>query len=163
MKVLFLDIDGVVNSRRSSVRSGRIVGIDPQLADRVGRIIAETGCKVVLSSTWRLWEENVAEVRAAVTPELYGMTPSIPFGRRGDEVQRWLADHPEVTRYAIVDDNDDFAPDQPLFRTSWEVGITDEVADAVIAYLNGTGGIAPVGRRRRWLQRLFGGLRSGSL
>ncbi len=156
MKVLFLDIDGVVNSRRSSMRAGRIVGIDPDLADRVRRIIAETGCEVVLSSTWRLWEENVAEVRAEVTPELYGLTPSIPWSPRGDEVAQWLADHPEVTRYAIVDDNDDFAPDQPLFRTSWEVGITDEVADAVIAYLNSAGGIAPERRRHRWLQRLFG-------
>ncbi|MGV9714074.1 HAD domain-containing protein [Gordonia sp. NPDC003424] len=157
MKVLFLDIDGVVNSRRTSVRHGRIVGIDPTLAKRVRRIIAETECEVVLSSTWRLWEENVAEVRAEVTPDLYGMTPSIPLAPRGDEIEQWLADHPEVTRYAIVDDNDDFASDQPLFRTSWEVGLTNKVADAVIAYLNGEGDVAlATGQRRSWWRRWFG-------
>ncbi|MFW0796479.1 HAD domain-containing protein [Gordonia sp. CPCC 205515] len=156
MKALFLDIDGVVNSRRSSVRHGHLVGIDPTLAGRVRRVIAETGCAVVLSSTWRLWEENVAEVRAGVTSELYGMTPSIPGSRRGTEVASWLADHPEVTRYAIVDDNADFARDQPLFQTSWEIGITDEVADALIAYLNDEDAAMPAPRRRGWWRRFLG-------
>lgn len=156
MKVLFLDIDGVVNSRRSWVRQGQLSGIDPELADQVRRIIAETGCEVVLSSTWRCWPDSLARVRAGVTPDLYGTTPVLD-GYRGQEVKQWLADHPEVTRYAILDDNTDFDPDQPLFQTSWEVGLTSEIADAVIEYLN-TGALAAgrsVERRRGRLSRML--------
>jgi hypothetical protein len=48
----------------------------------------------------------------------------------------WLTDHPEVTRYAIVDDNSDFHAFQPLFQTLWQIGITDEIANQITDYLN---------------------------
>ena len=48
----------------------------------------------------------------------------------------WLDQHPEVTRYAIVDDDTDFYADQHLFKTNWQTGITDEVAQQVTEFLN---------------------------
>ena len=69
MKVLFLDIDGVLNTgrfiaanRESDARifAGRasdewwLSMIDPTAADRIRRIIIATGCVVVVSSSWRL-------------------------------------------------------------------------------------------------------------
>lgn len=142
MKVLFLDIDGVVNCKTTTQRHRGMIGIDPYLAFMVGKIQLDTDCKVVLSSSWRHWPEGVAEVERQVV-KLLDKTPSLPGGLtvadcgRGKEVKAWLDEHPEVTRYAIIDDDSDFLPDQPLFKTSWSTGITEEIALKVTDYLNG--------------------------
>src|ERR1051325_1700541 len=52
MKVLFLDVDGVLNNASTIQRYA--MGIDPFLASLVRRVIVNTGCKIVLSSSWRL-------------------------------------------------------------------------------------------------------------
>lgn len=135
-KALFLDIDGVVNCQSTRQRSGGFIGIDPQLAFLVGKIILETDCKVVVSSSWRHFNGGLDEIRQAVYPELYSVTPTIG-GVRGEEVEAWLKEHPEVGTYAILDDDDDFLPEQPLFKTTWQTGITEEIMQRVIAHLNG--------------------------
>lgn len=136
MKVLFLDIDGVVNCVKTTQRHGPFVGIDPAMAERVKRIIKETGCEVVLSSTWRLTDSSRAEVQKKVC-DFIDVTASLPSNFRGSEIDVWMRDHPEIERYAILDDNTDFHPAQRLFKTSWSTGLTDEIADEVINYLNG--------------------------
>ena len=55
---------------------------------------------------------------------------------RGMEIQEWLDRHPEVTHYAIVDDNADMLPHQWLFQTTFERGLTAEITEAIIAHLN---------------------------
>jgi hypothetical protein len=67
---------------------------------------------------------------------IFDVTPNLPGGFRGDEVQAWLDEHPEVMRYAIVDDDVDFHESQRVFRTEWSTGITDETATQIIDYLN---------------------------
>ena len=135
MKVLFLDIDGVVNrvGTRQSFRG--FMGIDPFLASMVGKIILDTGAAVVLTSTWRHFQGGREEVDRHVY-KTFDVTPIADTGFRGEEVKMWLDDHPEVTRYAIVDDDSDFYADQPLFKTNWQTGITDEVAQQVTKFLN---------------------------
>lgn len=137
MKAIFLDIDGVVNCARTKERFGGYIGIDPIKAARVKRIIAETGCEVVLSSTWRLDLKSRNHVKEKVC-NFIDVTVSLPGNPlRGHEVQQWVATHPELTKYAILDDEDDFLEGQPLFRTSfYGHGLTDDIADAVIKYLN---------------------------
>jgi len=135
VKVLFLDIDGVVNKVGTHARYRDSVAIDPFLAFRIGKIVVDTGCQVVLSSTWRLFPDRRRAVEVYVT-DILDITPIAAGDFRGDEVRAWLAGHPEVTRYAILDDCDDFYHDQPLFRTSWLTGITDEIAQRVIEWLN---------------------------
>lgn len=142
MKVLFLDIDGVCNSRRWAEQGNSLWhGIDPIAARRVKRIIAETKCDVVLSSTWRLYPEAREVVRQKVCHYI-GMTPDYQAGakrgivERGLEVQAWLDKHPSVTQYAILDDDSDFLPYQWHFKTSFETGLTDEIAQSVIDHLN---------------------------
>lgn len=140
MKVLFLDIDGVCNCEESFKFQYRgFTGIDPNMAFLVGKIVLYTDCEVVLSSSWRHSPESVKEVEAQVV-KLLGVTPDSAEGFRGDEVKAWLAEHPEVTRYAILDDDGDFYPDQNLFQTTWKTGITEEIADKVIHFLNETEG-----------------------
>jgi HAD domain in Swiss Army Knife RNA repair proteins len=135
IKVLFLDIDGVVNCATTTERHRGFIGIDPRLAARVRRVVEATGCKVVLSSTWREEAENRAEVERKVV-KIYDQTPVLN-GFRGDEVSAWLAIHHEVTRYAIVDDVADwFHLGQPLFKTDPRVGLTEEMALQLMRYLN---------------------------
>ena len=137
MKVLFLDIDGVCNCRATEARFGGFIGIDKHMARRVRQIVQDTGCSVVLSSTWRLDAKSREHVREMVT-EFIDVTKSLGRGFRGDEVQEWLDRHPDVTRYAILDDDGDFHDGQPLFQTSFMGdGLTPEIEKQVTQYLKG--------------------------
>jgi len=142
MKALFLDIDGVCNSEESLVRQylkkkiGTSLGIDPQMAFTVGKIILDTGCVLVISSSWRNHPEGMKQIKSAVYPDIYGKTPNIPDKSRGDEVKAYIKEHPEITKYAILDDESDFYKDQPLFKTEWKKGITKQIAKKVTEYLN---------------------------
>jgi hypothetical protein len=148
MKVLFLDIDGVCNSRaylyrlRAKNKKATLwYGIDPEASKLIKRIVKETGCMVVLSSTWRLYADGRAQVKREVC-HFIDCTKDLQAGakrgvvERGIEVQEWLARHPQVTHYAILDDDADFLPDQWLFKTTFNDGITEPIAQAVIDHLN---------------------------
>lgn len=137
MKLLFLDIDGVCNCATTFQQPGgdRLYVIDPAMADRVKRIVAETGCKVVLSSTWRHGEDGRNVVKEKVV-DFIGVTRSIGRGFRGDEVNDWIKRNPGMTNYAILDDSSDFYGYQPVFNTDWEIGLTDEITQQVINHLN---------------------------
>jgi hypothetical protein len=50
---------------------------------------------------------------------------------------KWLAEHPAVTRSAIIDDEDDGLDDLPLFQPSSKTGITPEIVKGVEKYLSG--------------------------
>lgn len=142
MKVLFLDIDGVVNCKNTMQRHRGFIGIDPYMAFLVGKIQLDTDCQIVLSSTWRLNEENRGEVRRQVvdfidcTPSLHG--DNRYNGLRGEEIKNWLDRNPQVTRYAILDDDSDMLAEQipNFFKTTWDEGISKEIAEAVTNHLN---------------------------
>lgn len=136
LKVLFLDIDGVVNKTDNfnPANKDTLWPIDRHCAFLVGKIQLDTGCEVVLSSSWRYHPDGVETVRKNVVP-IIDITPKTN-GRRGDEVAEWLEAHPEVERYAILDDDDDFAVNQPLFKTTFEAGLTEDIAKKVTEYLN---------------------------
>lgn len=138
MKVLFLDIDGVLNSEEYALSLGKggMLGIDPEKVKILDRIIEETGAKIVVSSSWRTSPDLLAEIRRNVG-EILDITPSLP-AIRGEEVRSWLITHPiyNVVQRAILDDDSDFLPDQPLFKTTWKKGLTEEIADKVIEHLN---------------------------
>lgn len=141
MKVLFLDIDGVCNSAEWAQAGNSLwLGVSEEMADKVRRIVKETGCKVVLSSTWRMYPEARKAVRQKVCHFIDCTVDMQRGGKwgvadRGYEIQEWLDRHPQVKCYAILDDNSDMLPHQWLFKTTWEKGLTDEIAQAVIDHL----------------------------
>lgn len=134
-KILFLDIDGVVNKQENFDRSSGLgpYPVDSYCAFLVGRIQIHTNCSVVLSSSWRHHPDGVNAVKEQIV-DIIDVTPTLS-GIRGDEVNAWLAKHPEVEKYAILDDDSDFYPDQPLFKTTFTGGLTDDIAERVIEYL----------------------------
>lgn len=121
MKVVFLDVDGVLNhaATRSDVvpTSGEPlpIPIAPECMTRLNRLIAETGAKIVISSSWRLfarWQDlGPALNRHGLVGDVIGETPDLvnnkvwlenwrvregaPFTfeklERGWEIGEWLA------------------------------------------------------------------------
>lgn len=135
-RILFLDIDGVCNNTRTIERFNGFLGIDHKLVTLVNQIVNATECVIVLSSTWRLSLDFQEEVRRAGI-KFVDRTDNLP-GSRGDEVNAWLQRNTGLTeRYAILDDVNDFYPLQPLFQTSMNLGLTEEIAHEVIKHLNG--------------------------
>lgn len=130
MKVIFLDIDGVLNytqwyvsDRNPGNLNGEEGDIDPMCADRINHICEETGAKIVLSSDWRInWPFCVDRIEKGgikkglivdKTPEhMWIEHASEEFKSRGCEIDDWLFQHPECDRYVIIDDRKDFTEEQ---------------------------------------------------
>ena len=137
-KVLFLDIDGVVNSRATTSFRNNLYPIDPHMAFMVGKIQLDTDCEVVLSSSWRHHPDGIKAVEQSIV-KIVDKTPMITSGVRGHEIQAWLDQHPEVTRYAILDDDSDMLKNQlpNFFKTTFQNGLTEDIAKAVTEHLRG--------------------------
>ena len=59
MKIIFLDIDGVLNCMGSKSRCQGFIGIDNDKVKRLKQIVDATDAKIVLTSTWKLsWNKN---------------------------------------------------------------------------------------------------------
>lgn len=53
MKVIFLDIDGVLNTPSSESRCGEYIGIDDEKVEKLKKIVEKTKAEIVLISTWK--------------------------------------------------------------------------------------------------------------
>ena len=153
MKFIFLDIDGVLNrvgtesELRTATKWHGYIGMEPELVKRFNKLVRQTKATVVLSSTWRLsksWREDMKG--NGLTCKFLDRTPYLVDDDqmhmpRGKEIKAWLfdwqAENPTQTleAYAIIDDDSDFLPDQPLFNTDHAFGLTQEMADAIARHL----------------------------
>jgi hypothetical protein len=61
----------------------------------------------------------------------------MPKKPRSDEIRAWLRKHPKVTRFAVIDDEDDELDELPLFQPSAATGLTDRIVRGVVKYLDG--------------------------
>lgn len=125
MKIIFLDIDGVLNSTRSCLAYNGFpwpgnVDLDDDVdwhkfddvAINLMRVLVEdSGAKVVLSSTWR-HHTNLKQLSNRFGFEIIDKTGSESDNPRGDRIKDWLANHLEVTHYVIIDDDTDMLPSQ---------------------------------------------------
>lgn len=159
MKVIFLDIDGVLNViPQGHDAYGGI--FHPEFVDNLKRIINETGAKIVISSSWRhsglqkmleMWNfRNLPGEVIGVTPDLYRHVDFEGERKmvRGDEIQATIDRHPEITNYVILDDDTDMLPRQMgnFVQTSNNInhpdcidigyGLTNECTNRAIRILN---------------------------
>ncbi len=115
MKVIFLDVDGVLNCAFSRSRCGMFTGIDSRKVKALRQIVEQTGARLVLTSTWkedwqRLDKESQTEAGDYLDRKLkrerlalYDKTED--YGRmRGKEIREWLARHPGVEAWVVLDD-----------------------------------------------------------
>jgi HAD domain in Swiss Army Knife RNA repair proteins len=136
MKVIFLDIDGVLNCRKTPNPRKFPYVIDDELLARFTQLLQQTGASVVLSSTWRYDPAGIFSAKHYGVPFM-DITPDMPNEPRCKEILEWLRDHPEVTRYVVIDDEDDELDKLPLFQPSSRTGLTQKIVDGAADYLNG--------------------------
>jgi hypothetical protein len=138
--VLFLDIDGVLNSDR--YRYGLAPGVpaddllDPAAVEILNCITQRWELQIVVSSSWRAIPGIADLLRdRGVLAEIIGTTPALA-APRGAEIEHWLAAHSEVTAYVILDDDDDMgALHCYLVRTDYRYGLRPEDVERVAAVL----------------------------
>lgn len=127
-KVLFLDIDGVLNSIRTcEACKGFPHGFDPKnmaMFDQtaialIRRLCDETGASICLSSSWRIIH-SVHECANGLDLPIFDRTPSLD-GKRGKEIKAWLDSHPGVATYAIVDDDSDMLVEQRRYFVKTDI------------------------------------------
>lgn len=145
MKIIFLDIDGVLNSvawLKTLPEPPRIDEmIDREAVRRLNRLLDETGgAKIVVSSTWRLGKsvQNLQEIleKFGCTGTVIGKAPYLGK-RRGYEIQHWLSEQAEQPeRFVILDDDSDMEHPSPfLVQTTWQNGLLDEHVTAAAKFL----------------------------
>ena len=136
MKVIFLDIDGVLNCKKTPNPRKFPYVVDKRLLVRFKRLLEKTGAKVVLSSTWRYDPAGLFSAKHWSIPFI-DVTPDMPKRPRRDEILAWLKKHPRVTRFVVIDDEDDELDELPLFQPSPETGLTPEIVRGVARYFTG--------------------------
>ncbi|MEA2885200.1 MAG: hypothetical protein QOH32_4456 [Bradyrhizobium sp.] len=136
MKIIFLDIDGVLNCSKTPNPRDFPYIVDKKLLARLKKLLDRTGAKVVLSSTWRCDPVGLFAAKHYGVPFI-GVCPDKPGSPRRDEMLAWLKAHPKVTRYIVLDDEDDELDDLPLFQPSATTGLTMDIVRGGTRYLNG--------------------------
>lgn len=107
MKIIFLDIDGVV----TSARANGFRDLDPFAVNFISWCAEQSDWKIVISSVWR--HGFPKEFWDTIFPNLIHndwRTKSLG-GMRGEEVLEWLSRN-EWDDYLILDDDSDFYPHQ---------------------------------------------------
>jgi hypothetical protein len=139
MKVLFLDIDGVLNNFHQ-----RNFGetYSPPACDALNSIIKRTpGLKIVISSAWRRWGtkymRDVLKKNGIIDAETIVIDcTGDEHGPRGDQIQFWLDRNPGTTNMVILDDESDMGKlMNKLVKTNSFVGLTSSDADKAVEML----------------------------
>ncbi len=138
MRVIFLDIDGVLNSdeydrtRNPNDREN----IDKTRLVLLKKLVKRTRANIVLSSSWRKhWDKDESncdrigtelnEIFGEYGLKIFDKTPTLDHFDRADEIRAWLEQHGNDTiSFVILDD--EFAGwgdlSEHLVRTNYRIG-----------------------------------------
>ena len=142
---LFLDVDGVLNRVGHHPK-----GLESDKVEQLRWVVSATGCRLVISSTWRKTEHQRQRLMAMaeeIGAEIIGWTPVLEqkgatlwqAAPRWQEIAAWLKEHPEVTNYVILDDERLCAPlamAGRVVQTDSYTGLTAAKAREVVALLS---------------------------
>jgi hypothetical protein len=135
-RIIFLDIDGVLNCASTKNPRKLPYVIDRKLLKRFKGLVQRTRAKVVLSSTWRYDPAGLFSAQYWGIP-FVDIIPDMPSKPRAVEIKTWLKRHPDVERFVVLDDEDDELDELPLFQPSSKTGITREIVRGAKNYLLG--------------------------
>lgn len=152
MKVIFLDVDGVLNSKETFANNKNNFEnqINNKLLNNLKYIIDETKAEVILSSTWRYYFHNhpvdcfnrklLENKLASIGVKIFDITPIYckNCASRADEIKYWLNNtEEEIENFIVIDDNDDELSQfgEKFIHTSFEFGLTKELAQEAIKQL----------------------------
>jgi hypothetical protein len=159
-KVIFLDIDGVLNPKwweRKDKADRFGCAFDPKTVSCLAKIIKDTAAEIIISSMWKymglqalqsMWKERgLPGIIIDITPNY--MSDELLLNEelsnidhlyiKGVEIKGWLALHgDDVSNYVIIDDMDDFLLEQKshFVQTDPEVGISNDDVKKIVRLLN---------------------------
>lgn len=156
MKVIFLDVDGVLNSHHwfekyYDKKNPEKTYINFSCIQNLVKIVKQTDAKIVLSASCRSEVKSnknhfLRKIFKEYDLEIYDFTPDTGL-ERGIDIQEWLNHHLDVTNIAIIDDDSDMKPLMKyLVKTKWKEdskykplaseGLTRKIAAQVIKMLD---------------------------
>lgn len=139
MKIVFLDIDGVLNSEmffNNKCMDDNEMIIDPVPVNRLVNICKNnTDVRIVLTSLWRQGDISLTKKRLCKCHE--NIIPLIPYmidetirrydRNRGKEIKQWLRNCPmHIDSYVILDDDDFDIDDENLIKVDSYYGLYGE-------------------------------------
>lgn len=161
MKLIFLDVDGVLNSEEYIVKEHDRLGheiyvktylqqggipFDPKCLKFLKYIIDKTNALICVSSTWRLSKDQRERLNMALgnyANRIIGYTPYLGVEKgRGLEIEQVLNNLKEIKcpleNYIILDDDKDMTEEQMehLILTNYKTGLTMEDAIKSVEKLN---------------------------
>lgn len=154
IKIIFLDVDGVLNCESTKERFHGYIGVEQSKISLLKEIVEATNAKIVLSSTWRLdmlWHKQGRSVKldtynylvdelAKQGIAIFDITPHHKDSWRGREIQEWLnTTTEEIDGYVVIDDDTyDIAKEHRghLLTTSWKYGLKPNAVKIAIDILN---------------------------
>lgn len=119
MKVIFLDIDGVLNSTQywESIQDDKRemsemeFELCPKCLKNLKEIVDATNAKIVVTSTWKRIKNKMEKFEQYIPNfglSVYDQTPCHPDGaiHRGDEIRQYLEQHKnEIEKFILLDDD----------------------------------------------------------
>ena len=144
-KIIFLDIDGVLNNHASIAEGIQIL---PEKCKLIRTVCEKTEAKIVISSTWRRsclvqQLDHLLWVCGGPYGAVIAATPCIDNVIRGREIQEWTKSARERTKqkvaekYVIIDDDSDFLEYQLPFhiKTDMRTGLLSRDLDKIFEIL----------------------------
>lgn len=156
MKIIFLDIDGVLNNdKTNALTPDGFIGIGNSLLDRLASIVHRTDAKIVLSTSWKTeWSVNPIErkpdgqylnkkfkqVKICIMDKIDDRETGVQ--NRGQAILNYLATRTDVEEWVAIDDDPfDYAEHKEfnnrLVKTSTSLGLTNEDMEKAISILKG--------------------------
>jgi hypothetical protein len=120
-------------------RLHQIYDLDAERVILLNTLFEKTDCKIVFSTSWRGSGTSNLALYLAITGFNYperciDCTPHLD--KRGDEIKRWLDEHPEVEEFAILDDENfnfkEVFEDENIFIVK---GLTKSTVDDIIKWM----------------------------
>ena len=152
-KVVFLDIDGVLNSNFWNENHQREISdgslIDESKIELLCKLIEDTGAGIILHSGWKYWfdpdlkplrreAENLKNLLEKAGLSIDGTTPDHATEEirktrkfslvKAGEILAWLKQHQEVNRWVVLDDLDlhNAKIERHQVKTDQSIGLTAE-------------------------------------
>ena len=134
MKIIFLDIDGVLNwGGTEELAPSGCIGVEDMMIRNLKKIVDDTSAKIVLTSTWKSEWSKGADYKSEDFKYLenklreFNITifdkTNDHISNRGEGIKKYLHAHSEITNWVVIDDIkfDDFTYFSSQNRNS-EVG-----------------------------------------
>ena len=152
--IIFLDIDGVLNSKfwdsehQREISDGKLV--DVEAVRLLAELVNRADARVILHSGWRFWfeAEHLLETMQSEDITIDGVTPDLTTEEirrskkfslvKADEILLWMKENGEFANWVVLDDLDlhNSEVEKHQIKPDPNVGITKEDVDKALIILS---------------------------